>query len=707
MKKRFLAFLLALSIAASLLVMPASAADSNAAVQAAVALGGMTTEQAAQPDTPLTRGQLARLLTAFSSYRESVSAQGSTGTLFSDVNSSSAYGPCIRVAVQQSWLSGYLDGSFRPDNAVTLEEACTAVLKLLGYDVTALSGTFPAAQLNKASSLGLRSGISASQGSVLTLAEGAQLVYNALTASTKDGQVYGSTIGFTVIDGQVDIASIVMDSVEGPFVAGESTVLPFVPVSVYRNDSVVSSADLSAYDVYYYSESARTLWVYSRRAAGRITAVSPTASAPTSVTVAGTTYTIGSSSAAATLSSLNGGGVGQVVTLLLGMNDEVVSVLTGDEADAVFYGVVQSSSRSLTEKNGADVQQAVTVICTDGTARTVHVDKSLNYLAGTLVEVSVDADGESVEKLESRSTSGTISADASALGSIPLAENAEILDTTSEGVAGTVVPSRLSGVTLSDSDVRYYTTNEKGQIDRLILSNVTGDLYTYAVLDDVKNLTTTVGDKIDSEVKSSLTDSDSSTTTTTTTTKSDGQIVSDVKDIVLPTTSEILWGIVDGSIGTTLWQSLTSSTGSLASYALNLAADNTSGAVSNVLSWVAKGATYSCYVKGQAVSYQTSVKYPVLAGGIAVSTSPSSKVKSMVQLMPTNIDKLGAAYALHGDTRYELADDMQVYLWYKGQYYATTLAQVNAEDYHLIGWYDDLGCAAGKKIRVLIAVKND
>lgn len=148
---------------------------------------------------------------------------------------------------------------------MTLEEACTAVLKLLGYDVTALSGTFPAAQLNKASSLGLRSGISASQGSVLTLAEGAQLVYNALTASTKDGQVYGSTIGFPVTDGQVDIASIVMDSVEGPFVAGESTVLPFVPVSVYRNDSVVSSADLSAYDVYYYSESARTLWVYSRR----------------------------------------------------------------------------------------------------------------------------------------------------------------------------------------------------------------------------------------------------------------------------------------------------------------------------------------------------------------------------------------------------------------------------------------------------------
>ena len=120
----------------------------------------------------------------------------------------------------------------------------------------------------------------------------------------------------------------------------------------------------------------------------------------------------------------------------------------------------------------------------------------------------------------------------------------------------------------------------------------------YGVLDDVKNLTTTVGDKVDSKLKSSLTDTDTSTTTATAS-KSDGQIVSDVKDIVLPTTSEILWGIVDGSIGSILWQSLTSSTGSLASYLLNLAADNTSGAVSSVLSWVAKGAAYSWLCRWQ------------------------------------------------------------------------------------------------------------
>lgn len=713
MKKRFLAFLLAISIAVSMLVMPASAAGSNAAVQAAVALGGMTTEQSAQLDLPLTRGQLARLLTAFSSYRESVAAQGSTGTLFSDVNGSSAYGPYIRVAVQQSWLSGYLDGSFRPDNTVTLEEACTAVLKLLGYDVTALSGTFPAAQLNKASSLGLRSNISASQGSTLTLAEGAQLVYNALTASTSDGQVYGSTIGFTVTDGQIDVSSIVMVDLQGPFVAGADTVLPFVPVSIYRNDSVVSSADLSACDVYYYSESARTLWIYSRKAAGRITAVSPTASAPTAVTVAGTTYTIGSSSAAATLSSLNGGGVGQVVTLLLGMNDEVVSVLTGDEADAVFYGVVQSSSRTLVETNSAEVQQAVSVMCTDGTARTVNVDNKLNFPAGKLVEISVDGDGESVQSISPRSTSGTVSADGTALGDTPFADNVQIIDTTSEGVAGAVRPSRLSGVTLSESDIRYYTTNSAGQIDRVILDDVTGDLWEYAALDSVRRLTDEAAKKIDKKISDKAQDAAREAAglpagTTTKVDKTDEETFQDVKNILVPSTSDVLYGLIDGSVVSSTWNTLTGKTDQLFSYVLRRTGDSVGGTLGDFLNYLGEGATYVCYSGGKQVAYSTATKYPVIAGGIAIGRSADGKaINRMLQLSPVVIDKLGAASVMSGDKRYETADDMQVYLWSNGQYFATSLPKINTEDYKLIGWYDNFGCSGGRKIRILVAVKTN
>ena len=701
MKKRFLALLLAVCIGVSVLVLPASAAGSNTAVQTAVTLGGFSAED--DTNAALTRGRLAKLLVAFSAYRESVSTQGSTGTLFTDVKSGNAWAPYIRIAVQQGWMSGYTNGSFRPDNAVTLEEACTAVLKLLGYDVTTLSGGFPAAQLNKASALGLRANLSAAQGQTLTLADGAVLLYNALTANTAEGAVYGTTLGFTVSNGQVDVSSILLSSLEGPFVANGGDSLPFVPAAVYCNDSLTSSAQLNAYDVYYYNASAKTVWIYSRKAAGRITAVSPSASAPTSVTVAGTSYTIANSSVASQLSSLNGGGVGQVVTLLLGMNNEAVAVLTGEQADEVFYGVVQTAARSLVEENGADVQQKVSVLCTDGATRTVNIAKDLNYPAGWLVKITVDENGEQVESLETKGISGTVNADGTALGDTAFADGVEILDTTSEGVAGTVSPSRLSGVTLSDADVRYYTTNENGQIDRLILNDVTGDLWTYGVLDDVKNLI----NNVTSSGSTTSTGTTTGTTTSTSTSTDAASIAGDVAEIVLPSTGDLLWGLVDGSIGSSVWESMTSSTDKLASYLLKLGAANTSGGLSTILNYLGSGADYVCYVNGKQVTYQTSTKYPVLAGGIAVSTSTSGKVKSMRQLMPAVIDKVGAASVMSGGKKYETADDMQVYLWYKGTYYPTTLSQVNGEDYTLIGWFDNDGRAAGSKIRVLIAVKKN
>ena len=91
----------------------------------------------------------------------------------------------------------------------------------------------------------------------------------------------------------------------------------------------------------------------------------------------------------------------------------------------------------------------------------------------------------------------------------------------------------------------------------------------------------------------------------------------------------------------------------------------------------------------------------------AVWQNVSGSVKAMIQLMPMKIDQVGAASVMSNGTRYEMADNTQVYLWYKGQYYATRLSEVNSEDYYLTGWYDNFGCAAGKRVRVIVAVKRD
>ena len=699
MKKRLLAFLLAVSIAVSMLVMPASAAGNNTAVQFAITLGAMDSEQSGALNAAVTRGTFARMLTSYSTYRESVSSQGAVGTLYTDLPGSSAWAPYVRIAVQQGWMNGYTDGSFRPNNAVTLEEACTAVLKLMGYKMTDLSGAFPNAQLNKAGEIGLRAGLDRRQGEAMNYEDCAVLLYNALTANNASGSAYGTTLGFTVSNGQVDGSTILLSSLEGPFVASESTVLPFVPASVYRNDKVSGSAELNKYDVYYYSESLKTLWVYTRRAAGRITEVSPSASAPASITVAGTSYTLGSTAIASQVSSLNGGGVGQVVTLLLGMNNVAAGIITGEEADEVFYGVVQSSARNLIdEDNSADVLQTVKVLCTDGLAREVNVDKSLNFPAGWLVEVRVSPEGESVKKIDERSVSGTVNENATALGDMALADDVQILDTSTGGVAGTVRPSRLSGTKLNMLNVRYYTLNDNGEIDRLILNDVTGDLWKYGVLDDIRNIAANLP-----STKTPATAGDSEGE------GSDGtnQVLKDLRSVLVPTTSEILWGVINGDILQTVWNKVTSSTGSLVSIGVKQLAKVVGEPYGTILNYVGGGATYVCYVNGQLTSYTTSIKYPVLAGGLAVRQEVNGSVKAMIQLMPMKIDKVGAASVLSGSTRYEVADNAQVYLWYKGQYYATKLAEVNSDDYYLTGWYDNFGCAAGKRVRVIVAVKKD
>ena len=698
MKKRILAFLLAVSIAVSVLVLPVSAASiNNTALQTAITLGAVPTGQ--ELGANVTRGAFAKMLVSFSTYRESVDAQGTVGTLYRDVPGNSQWAPYIRIAVQQGWMNGYTDGSFRPDNTVTLEEACAAVLKLLSYKTTDLTGSFPQAQLNKAQQIGLRDQLTCTQGQAMTYEQCTLLLYNALRANTASGSAYGSSLGFTVSNGQVDTSSVLLKSRKGPFVAEEGTQLPFTPVSVYRNDKTSASAELNKYDVYYYSESLQTVWIYTRRAAGRITAVSPSASAPTALTVAGSTYSLGSSAVASKISSLNGGGVGEVVTLLLGMDNEVADVITGEEADSVFYGVVQTATRSLVEDNGADVLQKISVMCTDGITRTVNIDKSLNYPTGWLVEISVTPEGEQVTAIESKSVSGTINDTATALGDYALADDVQILDTTSEGLAGTVRPSRIAGTKLNALTVRYYTLNEQGQIDRLILNDVTGDLWTYGVLDDIKNVAVNYSElqtlaKIISTGKSDSTDTQD-------------KIVDDLKDVLVPTTSEVLWGVINGDILSTLWQKITANTDSLLSLGLRQVGSLVGEPYASIFRYIGGGATYVCYVNGSQVAFTTNVKYPVLVGGVAARRETTGSVRTMVQLMPMKIDQVGAASVMSNGTRFEMADDAQVYLWYKGQYYATKLTEVNSEGYYLTGWYDNFGCAAGKRVRVIVAVKKD
>ena len=466
-----------------------SAADASAAEQTVKALGIMVGDEQGNMNlsADVTRAEFTKMLVAASNYRDTISGDGTGYSLFKDVKSGHWASEYIRTAVEAGWVVGFTDGTYRPEKKITLDEVCSAVLRMLGYDSSMLAGSFPAAQLNKAAALGLRNQVACRPGQNMTRRDCMELFYNLMTAQTAEGRVYGETLGYTMVNGKVDFTAVLGKNLQGPYVAaGGTEKLPFTPVTVYRNGKAATSAALNQYDVYYYNTGTKTAWIYTERASGKVTALMPNSTAPTTVTVSGVTYAIGSPEATYQLSALGGGQVGATVTLLLGMDNAVVQVLTGAAVNTGYYGVVQASQRQSAEKN-AKVQTHVTVTCTDGETRTFVLDKDLTFDPGRLVAVTVSDGGTSITGLSTRSLTGTVNGAGTKLGNQSFAEDVQILDTASDGTAVAVTPNQLAGRTLGSNQVRYYALDEKGCISHLILNDVTGETWQYGYLTNVEN----------------------------------------------------------------------------------------------------------------------------------------------------------------------------------------------------------------------------
>ena len=488
MRKK-LSALLAAALAVSMLTLPAGAVSQSTALETVRALGIMAGDSQGNLNlsSAVTRAEFVTMMTAASSYKDTVGS-GYGVSLFKDVKSSHWASEYIRLAVEQNWMTGYTDGTFRPGRTITLEEACTALLRLLGYDSSSLAGSFPTAQLSKAGSVGLLDDVTAKQGQTLTRQDCVTLFYNLLLADTKDGPVYGATLGYTIKNNEVDYATVVSADTKGPYVASASRTLelPFSAASatVYRDGDLSSQSQVQQYDVYYYNFGLRTVWVYSDRATGTLTDLSPSKTAPTSATVAGVTYSIGSSTASYKLSSQGQFSQGDVVTVLLGMDGDIVDVVSAQNSETTYYGVVVASSKaassSSTSSSSTTSAQAQTqVACSDGTVRTFYHDGGAQSV-GKLVSVAVTQSGTTLSAISKRSLSGTVNSAGTRFAGYSFADNVEILDTDGDGGYARIYPSRLAGYSLTDDDVLFYTLDSSGSIDCLILDEATGDTYTYA-----------------------------------------------------------------------------------------------------------------------------------------------------------------------------------------------------------------------------------
>lgn len=114
--------------------------------------------------------------------KEKDAAASASVSGFYDVPSGSWSAPYITYAVSRDILSGYSDGSFGPDKTISFSEAITILMRTLGYSESDVGYYWPNNYMNAASSLGITAGMDYDYSAQLTRATAAILIDRAIFA---------------------------------------------------------------------------------------------------------------------------------------------------------------------------------------------------------------------------------------------------------------------------------------------------------------------------------------------------------------------------------------------------------------------------------------------------------------------------------------------------------------------------------------------
>lgn len=497
MTRRISAALLAAVLSLSLLV-PISAATTGVeeASQVVNALGIMVGDESGDfmLNRSVTRAEFITMALKATPNGEQIGAASTSP--FSDVPYTHWAAGYVQAGVAAGLITGYTDGTFRPNQQITLAEGATIVLQLLGYTPADFSGAYPTAQMAMFNSLKLGDGVSSTNYNLpLTRRDSMYIFYNLLSAKGKTGTPYLNTLGYSLnAAGQVDRLAIINAAMDGPVVvqSGWESSIPFSTstAKVYRAGKASTLSAIQSNDVVYWCKPMKTLWAYSEKATGAIQGLTPSSSSPSAVTVAGKTYAIETSAVAYALSDLGQYSVGDSVTLLLGRDGGVAAVAGPGIASATeVVGVVTTLGTGAYSDGvgGTYFADTVTLTATNGQSYSYEW-KSSSFKVGNLVQVNTTSEGDvTLKRLSSSSTSGKVSSDGAKLGSDAFASDVEILDVY-EGIAVRVYPSRLAGMSLTSSNVSWHEKNSKGEISRLILSDATGDMHHFGVMVKISDI---------------------------------------------------------------------------------------------------------------------------------------------------------------------------------------------------------------------------
>lgn len=302
----------------------------------------------------------------------------------------------------------------------------------------------------------------------------------------------GSNIDFIVVSG---------NNMQGPVIANDSNWyssfnIDNSDISVMRNGNKVSVSDINTNDVLYYSQSLNTLWAYNKKVTGIYESASPNKDQPSSITVLGKDYSLETLDAFNKLSSKGTFDIGDSITLLIGKDGKIADVVSPTETKVNVTGyLIGSGIKEATNTSGYKYNvNYIEIVTTDGDILEYESNKSYSSMVNSVVTVKFTNGLAVASRASGGSLYGTFDWGNKKLGSTPVATVINIMDvgTVDSSMDSEYIityPQRINNVKIDSSNILYYSKNNSGEIDNLILKNVTGDAMKYGIVTDADVIT--------------------------------------------------------------------------------------------------------------------------------------------------------------------------------------------------------------------------
>ncbi len=314
-------------------------------------------------------------------------------------------------------------------------------------------------------------------------------------------------------DGSVDYCIYETGNLEGPvkLASGTTGFAVDSQTQYMRDGNKVTSSSLQANDIAYYSKELNMVLAYSTKVSGIYQDASPSRDNPTSVVISGKTYEVEGVDAYNDLSSSGPLKFGDTITVCLGKDGKTVAgVVTSGTTSSTQYGyLIDAGKKNFDNSDGTQYSSYyVKIVTADAIEYEYAVKNNCSDYVGRVIKVSISSDGSSVSSVTSGGVSGKVNAEKRTIGSSKIADDCKILDIGGIGLADQPVYKkiylqRLDGVNIVSGSYLVYGTaiyshvNSSGEIDELILNEVTGDCYKYGMVTSVTSGESTRTCKVD------------------------------------------------------------------------------------------------------------------------------------------------------------------------------------------------------------------